>query len=64
MSTHFCQTRTCEVYDDTLLTTHIWKGRVTLINPLGKDLLFYEEIFDQYITECEQSLIMDYAYAK
>ena len=54
-----------KVFDNTLTTAHIsGKGRVTLINPLGIDLLSYEEKLDQYITECEQRLereVMVYA---
>ena len=54
-----------KVFDNTLTTAHIsGKGRVTLINPLGIDLVSYEEKLDQYIIECEQRLereVMVYA---
>ena len=37
------------VFDDTLSTSHISeKGHITLINPLGIDLLLHKKKLDQY----------------
>lgn len=49
-----------KVYEGLLSTAHIsGRGRVTLVNPLGVDLVSYEAKLGRYLEECEE--VMDKA---